>query len=212
VIREILQRPRAEVLVTFMHEEINRFAMVESQAKHMDLLFGSDDWRGIARLSGVAERRAFFVGLYSSQLGRCTRFVRQFEMRNKKDATDYFLFYATSSPLGLAKMKEAMWRIDPAGEFSFSDASDPKQTVLFSGQPDHAALAEVILSAFQRKTASVTDIERFVVERTAFTANHYKKALKGLETCSPPKVQPVDAPAKRRPGTYPDGNLRLRFS
>jgi hypothetical protein len=51
-----------------------------------------------------------------------------------------------------------------------------------------------------------------VVEQTAFTASHYKKALKSLETSSPPKVQPIDAPAKRRAGTYPDGDLRLGFT
>jgi three-Cys-motif partner protein len=211
IIREILQRPSAEVLVTFMYEEINRFALVEGQASHMDQLFGTNEWRGIAALQDVAERRAFFEGLYARQLRGCTKFVRSFEMRNKKDATDYFLFYATSHPLGLAKMKEAMWRVDPGGEFTFSDASDPNQAVLFSGEPDHEALGNMIHAAFRGQIATVRDVESFVVEQTAFTASHHKKALKALEFSEPPKVQPMDATATRRRGTYPDENMRLRF-
>lgn len=212
MVKEILQRPSAEVLVTFMYEEINRFATAESQAVHMDQLFGTKEWRDIARLAGVSQRRAFFEELYARQLRGCTNFVRSFEMRNKKDATDYFLFYATSHPLGLAKMKEAMWRVDPSGDFSFSDATDPNQAVLFSGEPDHAALGEKIGANFRGTVATVEEVERFVLEQTAFTASHYKKALKSLETSSPPRIQPVDAPAKRRVGTYPDGGLRLRFT
>ncbi len=211
VVREILQRPSAEVLVTFMYEEINRFATIEGQAVHMDQLFGTTEWRDIARLTRVSERRNFLENLYAQQLRGCTNFARSFEMRNKKNATDYFLFYATSHPLGLAKMKEAMWRVDSGGNFSFSDATDPNQIVLF-GEPDHAALGEVIHAAFRGRVATVKEIERFVVERTAFTASHYKKALKSLETSTPPKVQPSDAPATRKPGTYPDGELLLRFT
>jgi three-Cys-motif partner protein len=211
VIRELLQRASAEVLVTFMYEEINRFALVDGQATHMDQLFGTNEWRGIAALEGVEKRRSFFERLYARQLRTCTRFVRSFEMRNKKDATDYFLFYATSHPLGLAKMKEAMWRVDPGGEFTFSDASDPNQAVLFSGEPDYEMLGNVIHVSFRGQVATVKDVESFVVEQTAFTTSHYKKALKSLESSTPSRVQPVDAPPKRRRGTYPDENLRLRF-
>ena len=38
-------------------------------------------------------------------------------MRNERDVVDYYLFYATNNILGLKRMKEAMWRVDEAGEF-----------------------------------------------------------------------------------------------
>ena len=41
-------------------------------------------------------------------------------------------------------MKEAMWKVDPLGEFSFSDATDPNQRILFPNQSmvdlDHSFL------------------------------------------------------------------------
>ena len=39
-------------------------------------------------------------------------------MRNAAGITDYYLFYAANSPLGLKKMKEAMWKVDVSGEFT----------------------------------------------------------------------------------------------
>lgn len=212
VVCDILRRPSAEVLITFMYEEINRFALVPHQAEHMDRLFGTSEWRAVPEAASAKERRAFFERLYARQLGKCARFVRSFEMKNKKDATDYFLFYATSHPLGLAKMKEAMWRVDPSGEFAFSDASDPNQAVLFSGEPDYEALGGVIHARFRGTGATVDEVEKFVLERTAFTASHYKRALKSLEGASPARVELVDAPAKRRAGTYPEKNQKLRFT
>jgi three-Cys-motif partner protein len=212
IVREILNRRSAEVLVTLMYEEINRFVLLENQERHMDQLFGGRAWKEIERLGGVSDRRSFFERLYANQLRGCAKFVRSFQMRNKQDATDYFLFYATSHPLGLAKMKEAMWRVDPSGEFTFSDASNPNQAILFSGKPDHEALGQLIHDHFRGTTVSVKDVERFVIEQTAFTSSHKKKALKGLETSVPPRVKPIDPQARRRRGTYPDENMRLRFS
>lgn len=46
-------------------------------------------------------------------------------MRNERNTTDYFLFFAINNELGLKKMKEAMWRIEASGTYSFSDAIDP---------------------------------------------------------------------------------------
>jgi three-Cys-motif partner protein len=211
VVSDILRRPRAEVLVTFMYEEINRFATLEDQAGHMDRLFGTSDWGRIRACETVPERRRFFEALYAGQLNKCARFVRSFQMRNKNDATDYFLFYATNHPLGLAKMKEAMWRVDPTGEFAFSDATDPAQAIMFSEEPDYVLLSNVIHRRFLGKTHCVREIENFVIEQTAFTASHFKKALKALESAAPPRVEAVDPPPERKKNTYADPGLRLRF-
>jgi hypothetical protein len=54
-------------------------------------------------------------------------------MRNKSNATDYFLFFATTSLLGMEKMKDAMWAVDPSGAYDFSDFTNPEQLV--RGQP-----------------------------------------------------------------------------
>ena len=60
-------------------------------------------------------------------------------MRNERNASDYFLYFASNNRLGLAKMKEAMWKVDPAGGFTFSDATNFDQAVLFQPEPDRRA-------------------------------------------------------------------------
>jgi three-Cys-motif partner protein len=154
-IERLLTRHRAEVLINFMYEEINRFILVPEHAASFDHLFGTPEWRGIASMSGAAERRRFIRDLYGRQLRTRAgaRFVRSFEMRNDKGATDYFLYFATSDQTGLAKMKEAMWRVDPGGAFAFSDATDP--------QPARAVRAGArLLAAAARDRAAVRRQDR----------------------------------------------------
>ena len=76
----------------------------------------------------------FLHDLYQRQLLQAAGadFVRSFAMRNERNTMDYFLFFATNNELGLEKMKEAMWRLDESGTYTFSDATDPNQSVLFA--------------------------------------------------------------------------------
>src|SRR4029453_8051963 len=110
-----------EVLFNFMYEEINRFIEIPEQTKNFDELFGTYAWRDVASIDDSRARRAFFHALYVRQLRQAAgaRYVRAFEMANKNDATDYFLFFATNSRKGIQKMKEAMWKVDESGMFRF---------------------------------------------------------------------------------------------
>jgi hypothetical protein len=40
------------------------------------------------------------------------------------DSTKRLLFFATNNELRLKKIKEAMWRVDESGTYTFSDATD----------------------------------------------------------------------------------------
>lgn len=214
LVRSILSFPRCEVLVTFMYEEINRFIGHPLQERNFDSYFGTERWRDGITLTDPRERNRFFHDLYLSQLHESagSRYVRSFEMRNDRDVTDYFLFYATQSPLGLRKMKEAMWRVDPSGEFRFSDATDSRQLVLFGREPRYDILQEQIRQRFEGSETTVGEIENFVVEETAFRETHHKRVLRELETSRPPRLFPIDSPANRRVGTYADPALRVRFT
>jgi hypothetical protein len=102
-------------------------------------------------------------------------------MRNNVDVVDYYLFYATNSKVGLQKMKAAMWKVDEAGEFRFSDATDENQLVLFQKAPDLSQLKVQLVSQFSGQTVETSEIEDFVVAETAFRETHYKRILKELE-------------------------------
>ena len=90
--------------------------------------------------------------------------------------TDYYLFYATKSLKGVQKMKEAMWTVDPSGEFKFSDATDPNQMVMF-GDPPFEILRAQILERFSNREVTVQEVEEFVLAETAFRETHYKRQV-----------------------------------
>ena len=211
-IRRILTSPHCEVLVNFMYEEINRFAGMQSQADNFDALFDTGEWRNIAAISDPIERNRGFRDLYIHQLqaSAYAKYVRSFEMQNNRNVTDYYLFYATNSLLGLKKMKEAMWKIDPSGEFTFSDATNPNQFVLFNQEPQFDILRAQIIDQFHGNEASIREIEDFVVEKTAFRETHYKRVLKEIEHAG--GLEAINPTPDRRRGTYPVPAMMLRFA
>lgn len=210
-VAEVLKAPSCEVLITFMFEEINRFLSQAQQPGNFDSLFGCRDWRDGMTIQSPKERLKFLHDLYQRQLTKVAgaAHVRSFAMRNEHNAADYFLFFATNSELGLKKMKEAMWRVDESGTYTFSDATDPNQAVLFSAEPDRQLLSRLIFRKFEGLEPTVIEIERFVVRETAFRETHYKKVLQRLENDS--RISPINPLPKRRQGTYADMNMRLSF-
>jgi three-Cys-motif partner protein len=209
LVRTILSYRRCEVMINFMYEEINRFLGNPEQEKNLDALFGSAEWRDLVGLQKKSERRTAIHDLYQRQLETGAKYVRSFEMRNKNDATDYFLFFATNNVTGLKKMKEAMWKADPAGDFTFSDATVSTQLQLFEKKPDLRALERALVSAFEGSEPSIADIETFVVERTPFRETHYKPLLAELEKKG--RLEPVGPKPGRRRGTFSDATMRVKF-
>jgi hypothetical protein len=124
-------------------------------------------------------------------------------------AIQWTIFFATNNELGLKKIKDAMWRIDESGTYTFSDATDPNQSVLFSAEPDRELLRRLIVDKFAGFETTPSEIERFVVHDTPFRETHYKKVLQLLEGAE--RIVPINPSATRRRGTYADMNMKLRF-
>ena len=211
IVKKILANPSCEVFVNFMYEEINRFIGHRDQDDNFNSFFGTDAWKSFVGLTDPRQRNRGLHDLYLRQLSKDARasFVRSFEMSNLRDVTDYFLFYATNSLRGLMKMKEAMWKVDEAGEFKFSDSTDPDQFILFEKAPRTAVLQAQILGRFAGQSPTVSDVENFVLIETAFRETHYKKILKSLETEN--KLLMLNAPSGRKKGTFGDPKMKLQF-
>lgn len=213
-IRKILTSPHCEVLVNFMYEHVNRFISMPDQTANFDELFGTTAWRKLIDLSNPDERRQEAHDLYMRQLqsSAYARYARSFEMKNVGNRTNYYLFYATNSPLGLKKMKEAMWKVDPSGDYTFSDATNFSQFVLFDNAPRLEILKAQMVNKFQGKEATIQEIEEYVIAETAFRETHYKKILKEIEQSRPAGLEVVDPLPTRRKGTYPNPQMRIRFA
>jgi len=105
LVKTILSFPNCEVLINFMYEEVNRFVSHPDHPTTFDRLFGTDRWRQVIQVHDKIGRKAFLHDLYVTQLREQagTRYVRSFEMRNDKDVTDYFLFFATNNRKGVSE-------------------------------------------------------------------------------------------------------------
>ena len=211
VIERIMAHKKCEVLITFMYEEVNRFIdhPDRTQHAHFDRLFGTNEWRKARDLREPQERKRFIHDLYLRQLrrGAGIAYVRSFEMVNRGNRTDYYLFFGTKNLLGLRKMKEAMWSVDPTGGNRFSDSTDYSQPVLFDLKC-LPALREAIVSWMEGRTVTIGQVERFALTHTPFRETHVRKAaLKPLEEEGRLEV----LTERHRPLTYPAGTkMRLK--
>ncbi len=102
-----------------------------------------------------------------------------------------------------------MWRLDESGTYTFSDATDPNQSVLFASEPDRQLLKRLITDKFAGLRTTPNEIERFVVRDTAFRETHYKTVLQALEEND--LIEVIDPSAKRRRGTFADKSMILLF-
>jgi three-Cys-motif partner protein len=210
-IARLMKYPKTEVLVNFMYEEINRFLSFPGFAALFDAQFGTPEWRDSVKISDPLERLRAIHDLYLGQLKTVAKYVRAFLMMNRSNIPDYFLFFATNSIEGLEAMKRSMWKVDPSGEFQFSDFTDAsKQIPLFNPEPDYQWLREIITYRFARTEIAIEVLSDWVVTETPFLSTHIKKQVLALME-KEGAVTVVRPKSGRRPCTYPDGTV-LKFS
>lgn len=210
VIERIMKNKRCEVLITFMSGFLNRFKSDPPKEKAFDLLFDTTEWREIiSDLDPDEKSEKKIVEFYQNRLEVVAKYVRTFEMRNKFNQPIYHLIFCTNSIDGLKKMNDSMWKADEKSGFTFSDRTDPHQTVLFKHEPDFKQLKKLIVDKFKGKEVLIEKIEDFVAIK-GFKISHLRKPiLKEMETVNPPEIE-VLKERKRRKGTYPKGTV-IRF-
>jgi three-Cys-motif partner protein len=203
----LLSYDKCEVFFNLMYDAMNRFLTHEPTAHHRRELFGTDDYLAAEGMN-PRQRSGFLHNLYKRQLNAegGFRYVHSFEMVNRQRHTVYSLFYGTRSIDGLRVMKDAMWSVDPVGGLRFSDQL-AGQPVLFTPRPDFAPLLNAIVQRFAGKSATVDQIEEFVLVETPYKASHYKRQiLKPLQRDG--RIEAVSGQSRK--GTFPAGTV-LRF-
>jgi three-Cys-motif partner protein len=212
LIERLLAHKRCEAFITFMVDAINRFLEhpEDKVVQHIVDAFGGDEAVRIAKGSG--DRIVKLRELYQSKLAGVAKYVRFFEMRDRQDRTQYYLFFATNNELGHLKMKEAMWKVDPNGDFHFSDATNPSQQVLFEADPTNEVAAQVRAEFRGKGTITGRDVRTFIENQTAYLKKHMTAALKQEETSGHLKIDEVKTDGtRRRANTFPD-EVRLTWA
>ncbi|MER7797490.1 three-Cys-motif partner protein TcmP [Microbacterium sp. NPDC096154] len=206
LIRKLLASDRSELFIYFHQNGVNRFATAGNVDHHLDSLFGTDEYRQ-APPAGDPDRVRFFHDLYARQLRDRAgfRYVRSFEMVNATGHTGHYLFFCTRHLTGLKKMKAAMWKIAPLGDYRFSDKA-AGQNVLFEENPNLQPLGDTLRQHFAGNTVTVEQISDFVAEHTPYTDSQYKGPLKKLQ-----QEGLISSDNQRRTGTFPPGT-RVSFA
>jgi three-Cys-motif partner protein len=135
VIERILRNPRSEVYISFMYESINRFKVTSEFMPHLDALFGCSEWRNGLGIEDSEARKDFFYGLYESQLRSAgARYVLHLDLYEGSRLV-YAIFFATKHPTGCDKMKQAIWKVAPFGDFAFHGTKSGQLTLGLRAYP-----------------------------------------------------------------------------
>jgi three-Cys-motif partner protein len=208
LMQRLLGNPKCEVLITFMVDSINRWLTHPDEGirAHIVETFGTDEALQVASETG--DRVTALKNLYFRQLKKAAGFVRYFELRDWDSRVVYYLFFASNNPTGHLKMKEAMWKVDPLGSFSFSDSTDPNQQILFAN-PSTAPLVPNLVSKFHGAgQIPVGEVEAHVQNNTGYLRKHMGEALGQLESSGQLEVSEIKTDGKkRRAHSYPNEAL-----
>jgi three-Cys-motif partner protein len=208
LLAQILAHPKCEVYINIMIEFINRFIEHPNDriTAHFPTTFGTDKVLEIPKMGGDREKE--ILSLYRRQLESKARFVGRFDMHGKRDQKTYSLFFASNSPKGFEKMKEANWSLDVGEGGRFSDF-EPGAAGQLSLMPE-IYLRDVMRAQFRGQRVSMTELLRFVIEQTDYLPKHARAVLKIDEGKGEIAVEVLPG-QKRRKGDFPEGKITITF-
>jgi three-Cys-motif partner protein len=205
----LVSLPRCEALVYVPITHLARFVDNVDIETTFDRLYDGPSWKRARDFTDLQTRKQILQDAFIARLTASCRYVRPFEIVPDIGKNSYVLFFGTNHELGLRRMKDAMWKVDPAGGTSFRDSSTVDHPVLFEAKPDLARLEAELGDHFAKDPFGIESAAHFTLTETAFRDNgHLKPALRAAEAAG--RVEVVEAKAKRRNGQYPEGTV-LRF-
>lgn len=121
----------------------------------------------------------------------------------------YAIFFATQSTKGSDRMKQAIWKVAPFGDFAFR-GTHSAQLVLGMDDPDLLPLRTALRNRFGGKGwVSIDQVQKFVAsDQTDFHTGHLKNGV--LMPMERADAIEVDHSTRNRRFTYPAGT-KIRF-
>ena len=209
VIRGILQNPRCEVYISFMYEAINRWKNAPEFEEHLNALFGCTQWRGGRDIGDANERKTFIYDLYEKQLRDAgAKQVIRFELYEANRLV-YAIFFATQDVTGSDRMKAAIWKADPTGNFRFRGTKSSQLELgidIGNFEPLMQALRDEFTSKGWIPIGTVLDFVSS--DKTDYHRSQVKRnALRALEIAG---LLEADEDTRNKKRTYPNGT-RIRI-
>ncbi|WP_370980068.1 three-Cys-motif partner protein TcmP [Agaribacterium sp. ZY112] len=209
-ITKIMSFPRTEVYISLMYEFINRFKKQPEFESSLNMLFGCTDWQKHSQIDDKEARKKELYKLYKNKLKEsCAKQVVHFDLYNG-NKLKYGVFFATQNILGSQKIKEAIWKVVPKGDFAFRSENNPQLNINIE-KPNFEPLQEILISYLKdRGFVSIKEILEYIdSDSTEFHRGHVKaNGLKVIENKGELAVSVKRTLNKpRRALTYPDDCL-----
>jgi len=203
ILKRLTDYPKGELLVYFAHEFVVRWCGAGNVDGTLTDLFGSTEYKDAGKLNG-AQRGQYLHDLYKTQLHEVCKFpyIQSFAMYDHRNKRIYDLFYCTREPIGLDRMKQAMWKLAPTGDFSFRDRF-AGMDIIFGDEVDTSSLQADLLTHFAGKAETIETIVDYVIASTPFASTHVKRATLAVMQ----REGRITSPNQQRRNTYPDGTI-----
>jgi three-Cys-motif partner protein len=214
-VQELLNSPRAEVLINLDANGIQRILQAGQAASHdvnLTTTFGDGSWRtAIDSTANSAIQHVQVLQLYKARLRSIpnVQYAWAFEMATRADRLEYFLVFASQHPRGLEKMKEAMKRIAQGGDYRFSDRREQQPELELFRSDDPVPWSERLRDVYRNLEATYAELRDYALNETPFL--NPKSMLKCLASRNLIEAIPREG-AKLVSGTFPEEKIdRIRF-
>jgi three-Cys-motif partner protein len=209
----ILQFKKCEVLIYVPLPFIARFIHKPEVEGALDNLYGDSSWKDARATKGKEAERILherFLARVRQAAGHAISF--EIDASVGRGWAGYTLYFGTSNVRGLERMKEAMWRIDPAGGTRFAYSVDPDQMTMFDAAPDLDGLESALRGHFGTKPFTIEHAAHFTALETPFAPRIHLKSrtLAVAEQAERLEAHQPGNPRRRR-GQYPPGTV-LQFT
>ena len=197
--RDLLARPKTELLVNFMYYRINMDASNPLVQHHVDALFGDRGWRDQPFMEQAGRNREhgmlrLVVDQLSSRYPRLFRICFDQEDGMSPDRTKYYLIHATNHILGALLIKEAMWGLgDEEGTYEYSGSGRIR---MFPQTPSLDDLSDELVRQFRGHAVTFDEI-REVTWNLPYLEKHYRTVIKQLATNGLASWTPVTSKTAR---------------
>jgi hypothetical protein len=168
----------SEVLLTFQPAFLTRHGMHPAHRESGDAAFGGTHWQGVFEKESSA-KLDFLVQAYRESIVLAGfQHSLAFEMVDE-GGHKLWLLFATSSLLGIEKMKDAMWSVDTG--VRYRDPRDPAQMYLdIAPEPDAAPLGRMLLERLADGPQTLDELREWTNVETVYKKGHVLKSVREM--------------------------------
>ena len=208
VICGILANQKCEIYVTIMWSRMIRFCSTDGFRPHMNDIFGSK-WTSINNIASEDGRHDLYQ-MYTTRLKEFgAKYVISFDLY-KSNKIEYSVFFATQNLTGCDRMKQAIWKVCPFGDFSFQGETANQPILVGLDAPNYDPLRSALSEQFGSKGwTPIKKVLDFVKsDKTLYHSGQVKKPV--LQPMEQEKLLEVKSGSRKKQLTYPDG-CQIRF-